>query len=324
MEKERSGQDAFLARETAQRVFSKEFNASTVTMKGDDEKSPLFLLTPLGARVNRLVVIGILSECLNRGGEGEQMWSARVMDPVGTFRIMAGRFQAQPAMVLSSIKTIPTYVSIIGKVRTYSPEEGVTYVSVRPEYVTLVDKDAYNYWVIETARETKKRIDAVEDVLSLGEPVVDSLVKLGHSQRLAAGAIEAVRRYRNVDPSYYRMALSDALQVVTSLCKAPLPEAKPAKEEKGVEGAPLEERMEEEFEGTGEEQGPDASTPEGKVLQMIRTMGKDRKDGVGYEDLLGLSKKGGLSQDDFDAALDELIATGEVYQPQEGRYRSLS
>jgi RPA family protein len=257
MEGERAGQETRLARETAQRVFSKEFNASTVTMKGDDEKSPMFVLTPLGARVNRLVVIGILSECVNRGSEDDQMWSARVMDPVGTFRVMAGRFNPQATAMLSSIKSVPTYVSIIGKVRTYSPEEGVTYLSIRPEYVNVVDKDAYNYWVIETARLTKKRIDAIEDALSLSEPVVESLVKLGHDHRIAMGAIEAARRYRNVDPSYYRLALSDALQVVTSLSKEglqPTPPA-PSKEEE----IPLEERMEEELEEPSE--GVEATPP---------------------------------------------------------------
>jgi RPA family protein len=322
MEGERSGTDARMARETAQRVFSKEFNASTVSIRGDDEKSPLYVLTPLGARVNRMVVIGILSECSNRGGDDEPMWNARVMDPVGTFRVMAGRFQAQPTAVLSSIKVIPTYVSIIGKVRTYSPEEGVTYVSIRPEYVTVVDRDAYNYWVIETARQTKARIDAIEDAISLDDPVVESLVKLGHGQRVAMGAIEALRRYKNVDPSYYRMALSDALQVVTALSKGTPPLATPTPIQEGE--VPLEEKMEEAFEEEAEAREPQAETSEGRILQMIRTRGKDRKEGVSYNELVDFARKSGISQEDLDACLDNLIATGEIYQPQEEKYRSLS
>ncbi|UCF08828.1 MAG: DNA-binding protein, partial [Thermoplasmata archaeon] len=121
-----------VAREVAWRVFAGEYNYTTYVETGSDERAPSYVVTPLGARINRLFIVGVLTDVENIGTDTEPMWRARVSDPTGVFYISAGQYQPEAAQILSTIKP-PKFVAVVGKSRTYSPEEGVIYVSVRPE-----------------------------------------------------------------------------------------------------------------------------------------------------------------------------------------------
>jgi RPA family protein len=48
-------------RETAWRVLAQEFGASIEEEKGVGERAASYLLSPLGARMNRVLVAGVLS-----------------------------------------------------------------------------------------------------------------------------------------------------------------------------------------------------------------------------------------------------------------------
>ena len=48
------------ARETAWRVFAGELNSSSLEIKGEEEKTPSYLITPLGAKLNRILIAGVL------------------------------------------------------------------------------------------------------------------------------------------------------------------------------------------------------------------------------------------------------------------------
>ena len=62
------------ARETAWRLFSSELNSAVFEIKGPDEKSASYVVTQLGAMVNRVLVAGVLTEKENVGSEGEPLW----------------------------------------------------------------------------------------------------------------------------------------------------------------------------------------------------------------------------------------------------------
>ena len=50
-------------RETAYRVFAAEFDDTTLSYaESDEERAPNYVVTPTGARVNRLFVVGVLTE----------------------------------------------------------------------------------------------------------------------------------------------------------------------------------------------------------------------------------------------------------------------
>ncbi len=153
---------AQLTREVARRVFASEFNDSTYTFKeSDDERAPNYALLPTGDRANRVFVVGTLTETEDVGDESEY-WRGRVVDPTGTFFVYAGQYQPEAASVLRETEP-PAYVAVVGKPRTYEPEEGTINVSVRPETIAVVDDATRDRWVVETAERTLERIEAFEE-----------------------------------------------------------------------------------------------------------------------------------------------------------------
>ncbi|MFC4249211.1 RPA family protein [Natribaculum luteum] len=153
---------AQLTREVARRVFASEFNDSTYTFKeSDDERAPNYALLPTGDRANRVFVVGTLTETEDVGDESEY-WRGRVVDPTGTFFVYAGQYQPEAASVLRETEP-PAYVAVVGKPRTYEPEDGTINVSVRPETIAVVDDATRDRWVVETAERTLERIEAFEE-----------------------------------------------------------------------------------------------------------------------------------------------------------------
>jgi RPA family protein len=148
-------------REVAKRLFAREFNDATYTFKeSEDELAPNYTLLPTGDRVNRLFFAGTLTETNDVGSDSEY-WQGRVVDPTGTFYIYAGQYQPEAASTLRQIET-PTYVTVVGKPRSYETDDGETNVAVRPESITQVDEPTRDRWVVETADKTIERLEAFD------------------------------------------------------------------------------------------------------------------------------------------------------------------
>ena len=73
------------ARETAWRVFATELNSSTLEIKATEEKMPSYIVSPLGAKINRVLIAGVMTEKENVGSDEEPMWRGRVQDESGSF-----------------------------------------------------------------------------------------------------------------------------------------------------------------------------------------------------------------------------------------------
>ncbi|MFW6145104.1 MAG: DNA-binding protein, partial [Candidatus Natronoplasma sp.] len=131
---------SMINREVAWRVFAREFNESDLMLEGEEEKSPSYLVTPLGAKINRLYLVGVLTECENIGTDEEPMWRARVTDPTGTFFVSAGQYQPGVATALANMEP-PLFVAVVGKANTYQPDEDTFLTSIRAETIKEVDED---------------------------------------------------------------------------------------------------------------------------------------------------------------------------------------
>ena len=152
-------------REVAKRLFAREFNVATYTFKeSEDELAPNYTLLPTGDRVNRLFFAGTLTETNDVGSDSEY-WQGRVVDPTGTFYIYAGQYQPEAASTLRQIET-PTYVTVVGKPRSYETDDGETNVAVRPESISEVDEPTRDRWVIETAEQTIERLEAFDEEIN--------------------------------------------------------------------------------------------------------------------------------------------------------------
>ena len=213
-------------REVAWRVFAHEFIHSDYFFHDGDEFSPNYLVTPTGARVNRLYFVGVLTEIDNLGA-GEDMWRARVSDPTGAFSVYAGQYQPQASVFLSGLD-VPCFVAITGKARTYEPEDGTIYTSVRPEELNTANDSIRDRWIVDTARLTYERIGLVRSAMDSGlkgDELTDMLVQSGASPELANGILRAVSHYTDLDKYLNTLSgvIIDALKNLTSADQYPSP-----------------------------------------------------------------------------------------------------
>jgi RPA family protein len=145
-------------REPAKRVFAGELRETRVHFKdGDDEKSPSYVLLPSGERCNRIFLVGTLTE-KRKQGDQNMFYRARVVDPTGTFFVMAGSYQPEAMQQMARIEP-PSFVAVVGKPTIYETPDGAFLVSVRCESITVVDKDVRDHWIVDTAKSTLDRLD---------------------------------------------------------------------------------------------------------------------------------------------------------------------
>jgi RPA family protein len=151
--------DGGFEREPARRVFAAELRECRYQFRdGDDEKSPTFVLLPSGERCNRVFLVGTLTE-KQRQGDQNIFYRGRVVDPTGTFFVMAGSYQPEAMQQLAKIET-PAFVAVVGKPNIYQTPDGAYLISVRVESITIVDRETRDLWVLDAARSTLDRIDA--------------------------------------------------------------------------------------------------------------------------------------------------------------------
>ena len=144
-------------REVAYRVFAAELKESNLQSKeGQDQYSPQYLITPTGAKCNRIFIVGTLTEKEDVGTDSE-FWRGRIVDPTGAFYVTAGQYQPEAAQVLARTAP-PEFIAVIGKPTTFTTKEGNVLTSIRAESMHVVDAATRDRWVVETAKLTAKRI----------------------------------------------------------------------------------------------------------------------------------------------------------------------
>jgi len=184
--------DGNYEREPARRVFAAEFREFRYQYpKGDNERSPTFYLLPTGERCSRIFIVGTLTE-KTRQGEQNVFYRGRVIDPTGTFFIMAGSYQPEAMQQLAKIET-PAFVAVIGKPNLYQKDPAsAPLVSVRVESITVVDKDTRDLWTLDTAARTLDRVNAFANGTS-------------------PDILKAKEQYPSLDPAVFRKMAYDAL-----------------------------------------------------------------------------------------------------------------
>jgi hypothetical protein len=296
-------------RETAWRVFAGEYNDSTLDMSDGGERSPTYVVTPLGAKVNRLFVVGVLTDMENVGTEQGPMWRGRITDPTGTFHVYAGQFQPTAAAVMSKLKP-PVFAAISGKSRVYKPDSGATYVSIRPEIVKVVDANMRDYWVLESCQSLKKRLEAAREAYQMNPPTVGELLKLGCSSSLSAGLVAAVAHYGNIDLSRYSSMLAESLRYLLPEFQ----ESRPPETEEVI-------KVEEKVTAKAPEKGVDDQL-EAEVLALIEQLDKDGK-GASWDAILEGAKKHKVDRDKLEELVNVLLDKGLVYEPVLGRMKKI-
>ena len=217
-------------REVAYRIFAAEFDDADFSFsESDEERAPSYVVTPTGARANRLFVVGVLTEI---EAVSEDVLRGRVVDPTGAFVLYAGQYQPDEQAFLERAEP-PMFVAVTGKARTFQPEDSdQVFTSIRPESISEVDAETRDRWVIQAAEQTTERIGWMAHAMTLntGEGLRELLVDRGADDGLAHGIELALAEY-GTTPTYLdalrEMALDTARVVadekdeITANSKAP-------------------------------------------------------------------------------------------------------
>jgi uncharacterized protein len=292
-------------REVAHRVFAAEFNASRVEIKGSaDERSPGYVVTPLGAKVNRVFLVGVLTE-VEAVGESGDLHRGRISDPTGLFTVYAGRYQPEASAALAALQP-PQYVAVVGKARTYEPEPGKVLVSVRPESVTVVDEFVRDHWLLETAQRTHQRAQAMRTAMAGEAAAPDALAAAGVPAHLAEGVQLAKERYAgDVDIDFFDRLAVEAVQGLAQGDSFTRPLAVPA-----PPSAPAPPKA----------AGP-AAEVEQAVLAIIQNLAAGDEKGAQWDLIVSQGEKDKITEDQVEEALNSLMDKGLVYEPILGRLK---
>jgi RPA family protein len=183
-------------REVAHRVLAAEFDdADLEYSESDEERAPNYVVTPSGARVNRLFFVGVLTE---KERVNDDVLRARIVDPTGAFVVYAGQYQPDELAFLEGADP-PAFVAVTGKARTFQPDDSDrTFTSVRPETITEVDAADRDRAAVTTAEHTVDRVAAMATALGReerGDDLASALVADGTPPELAEGITLALDHY---------------------------------------------------------------------------------------------------------------------------------
>ena len=260
-------------------------------------------------------------------------------DPTGVFYLSAGQFDPGAAKTLSELEP-PRFVAVIGKARAYSPEEGTTLLSVRPEVIKPVGEPERDAWVMDACRSTLRRVNAMAEAMQLEEPEPGKLASLGVDGNLCTSVIEALDVYGPQDVERFRRMVGETLYTLAGREAegGTLPEVFPtgpggpfpAKKEadSGADESPTAPA-----DGPAEpEDTPGATPPSGgvdgaddsknRLLDVIDGLDTEEK-GAPYNDILGASAKAGMQRGEVDELINVMLIDGEICEPVLGRIKKV-
>ncbi len=287
----------------AHRLFAAEFSASNYEVREGEEKSTVYIVTPLGAKVSRMMIAGVLTEVEENKGENWTMYNAQIADPTGTFRISAGQYQQGASRSLQSIEP-PAFVAAVGKARSFTTEEGAVYVSVRVESIARITQEQRDFWTYETCRETLRRIDACKSALELSPPNADALARLGISRRYAEGAILALEHYGKADFDAYRGVVVEALRSIG-----------------GVEDAAVAPIVTQAVAEPPD--GDELTEDESTILHIIGSLDDSDPRGAQWEDVEKMALEKQLTAERLSEAVEGLLDKGMIYEPVLGKMKRI-
>jgi RPA family protein len=217
---------AGFSREVAKRIFAEELKSSNYSFRdGEDQHqyAPSYLLTPTGAKCNRVFVVGTLTEKDDIGGDTEY-WRGRIVDPTGSILIYAGQYQPEAAQILANMEA-PSFVAVVGKPNLYQTDDGNIIISLRAESIQRVDENTRNLWIIDTARRTLERLEALKNARPV--PVSSDFATADNvpasSSTPAQDTDRALQHYHTDIEHFLQMVLRALSSLKADLAKSDMP-----------------------------------------------------------------------------------------------------
>ena len=197
-------------RQSAVRIFAQEYSDANLPLEGVGEYAPSFIITKLGAKVNRALFGGVIDRFERREGDNGPTYSGHLRDATGgVHRFQIAPFQpelhADAEELLARFESGDRFLMMmVGRARWFESDDGGIFTSFRAEEFTTVERNVYVNWLVETSAATLRRLDAYS--LSLdSENNNESLKSAGVPLDLIEGMILAKGHYSSFDPENYKV-----------------------------------------------------------------------------------------------------------------------
>jgi hypothetical protein len=295
-------------------VTSRELESSLEEERGEGDRAATYLLSPFGARMNRVLVAGTLSPAEPIGrDETQPFWRSRLTDPTGAVAVTAGTFQPRAMAQLRS-STAPRPAVVVGKVHLYRGRDGVGYVSVRAEAIRFVAEAEERAVLADIVRQSLDRLDLVERLAQSPPPDESTLLAESVPRPWIRAARESLARYPNVDRPAFRRDLRTAVRRVAG-DSGPVASARPPSAAVTITRAPP------------PRAAPPPPTPreraeESMFLDHLDEVAESSADGYAdLKELLARVAAQGLPAEQAEAVLTRLEEEGVVEEPIVGKLR---
>jgi hypothetical protein len=297
-------------REPAWRVLAAELLASTQEERGEGDRAASFVLSPLGARMNRVLLVGTLGSAEAIGhDETAPFLRSRLTDPTGTVPVTAGSFQPR-AMEQLRLFPAPATALVVGKAHLFRGRDDVAYPSVRAEALRPLADDAYRMLLVEAADQTLRRAAIVR---RLGQAIPDdaNLSGPGVPARWVAGARAARTRYPDADPDALLAAVREVLRELRAAPSAPAAPSPPAPAP-SAEARPM----------RAAAAAPAPVGPASVFLEILDEMTERSGDGfANLDELIQAAARRGIRDEEAEELLGRLEESGAVEEPVVGKLR---
>ena len=299
-----------IQRQPAWIMLASEFGESTLNEKGSGEFDPTFVITKLGAKVNRVTVSGLVERLeLRETSNGSQMYQGQLRDPSVLHYFSVGEYASESmkefiVRLLDKVESgEPILLSMTAKARWYQTDEGAVYTSLRPEEAAIVSRDRYASWLVRACAATLSRLDQHQKSLNC-EPTKEAMLSEGISPEMVDGLLAAQPHYGQIDTEGYRLNVMQALDIA---------EGKMAAATTAPPTLSLSEPT------SDDEASGDDEELQSVILECIQAM--DNGEGVDFESLVRNLSARGFTREQSEAELDTMSDEGVLHEPRFGWFK---
>jgi hypothetical protein len=292
-------------------MLASEFSEASLNEKGSGEYDPSFVITKLGAKVNRVVVAGLLERLeVRETSNGSTLYQGQMRDPSGLHYFSVGDYASESMreLTLSLVEKTevgePVLLLMVAKSRWYQTDEGAIYTSLRPEEACEIDAQQYALWLTRTCEDTLQRMKHFSDSLA-AEPTREGLVNAGVPEHMIDGLLVSRNHYGEIDIENYTLNIMQALDIAEGRMEAasqPVAAPTPRTDDNTDESSP-----------SGESEVKDS------IISIIEQL--DQGEGVDFETVLTNAVARGFDRSLAEEKLDELSNEGTLHEPRFGWFR---
>ena len=311
-------------RQSAIRIFAQEYSDSNLPLEGVGEYAPSFIITKLGAKVNRALFGGVIDRFERREGDNGPTYSGHLRDATGgVHRFQIAPFQpelhADAEELLARFESGDRFLMMmIGRARWFESDDGGIFTSFRAEEFTTVERSVYVNWLVEASAATLRRLDAYN--LSLdSENTNESLKSAGVPSDLIEGMILAKNHYSSFDPENYKVGVLQSLSMALS-SNSEIEQMITSTEESTVLEVP-ENSPQMKNDAVKSDSKPTGDVDD-VILDVIRS--SSNPDGMPYDSIVLACVEAGFSRESSEDAIEDLRDIKcEIIEPRFGFFQIL-